>query len=45
MQSFDHYLALELKLIFYSPVATDEVSKFVGILSVALSQHHLLELK
>ena len=30
-----------LKLIFSSPVATAEFSKFVGILSAALSQHHL----
>ena len=27
---------------FYSPVATAEFSKFAGILSAALSQHHLL---
>ena len=26
-----------------SPVATAEFSKFAGILSAALSQHHLLE--
>ena len=30
------------KLTFSSPVATAEFSKFTGILSVALSQHHLL---
>ena len=30
------------KLIFSSPVATAEFSKFAGILSAALSQHHLL---
>ena len=35
-------LGLEWKLTFSSPVATDECSKFAGILSVALSQHHLL---
>ena len=35
-------LGLESKLIFSSPVATDEFSKFAGILSAALSQHHLL---
>ena len=36
-------LALEWKLTFSSPVATDEFSKFAGILSAALSQYHLLE--
>ena len=38
-----HCLSLELewKLTFSSPVATAEFSKFAGILSVALSQHHL----
>ena len=35
-------LGLELKLNFSSPVATAEFSKFAGILSAALSQHHLL---
>ena len=30
------------KLTFSSSVATAEFSKFVGILSAALSQHHLL---
>ena len=35
-------LDLEWKLTFSSPVATAEFSKFAGILSVALSQHHLL---
>ena len=34
-------LGLEWKLIFSSPVATVEFSKFAGILSVALSQQHL----
>jgi len=34
-------LGLEWKLIFSSPVATPEFSKFAGILSAALSQHHL----
>ena len=34
-------LAWEWKLTFSSPVATAEFSKFVGILSAALSQHHL----
>ena len=38
-----HCLSLELewKLTFSSPVATTEFSKFAGILSAALSQHHL----
>ena len=31
-----------MKTDFSSPVATAEFSKFAGILSVALSQHHLL---
>ena len=35
-------LGLERKLAFSSPVATAEFSKFAGILSAALSQHHLL---
>ena len=34
-------LVLEWKLIFSSPVATAEFSKFAGLLSAALSQHHL----
>ena len=34
-------LELEWKLTFSSSVATAEVSKFAGILSAALSQHHL----
>ena len=34
-------LGLEWKLSFSSPVATAEFSKFSGILSAALSQHHL----
>ena len=34
-------LGLEWKLTFSNPVATDEFSKFVDILSAALSQHHL----
>ena len=37
-----HSLGLELKLTFSCPVATAEFSKFVGIWSAALSQHHLL---
>ena len=36
-------LELEWKRTFSSPVATAEFSKFDGILSVALSQHHLSE--
>ena len=35
-------LGLELKLMFSSPVATAEFSKFADILSAALQQHHLL---
>ena len=35
-------LGLEWKLTFSSPVAPVEFSKFAGILSAALSQHHLL---
>ena len=35
-------LGLAWKLTFSSPVATAEFSKFAGILSAALSQHHLL---
>ena len=35
-------LGLEWKLTFSSAVATAEFSKFAGILSAALSQHHLL---
>ena len=34
-------LGLEWKLTFSSPVATAELSKFAGILSAALSEHHL----
>ena len=36
-----HSLGLEWKLTFSSPVASAEFSKFVGVLSAALSQHHL----
>ena len=35
-------LGLEWKSTFSSPVATAEFYKFAGILSAALSQHHLL---
>ena len=40
-----HYISLrsEWKLTFSSPVATAEFSKFAGISSAVLSQHHLLE--
>ena len=34
-------LGLEWKLTFSSPVVTSEFSSFAGILSAALSQHHL----
>ena len=36
-------LGLEWKLTFSSPVATAEFSKVAGILSAALSQHHVVE--
>ena len=35
-------LGLERKLTFFGPVATAKFFKFAGILSVALSKHHLL---
>ena len=35
-------LGLEWKLTFSSPVATAELSRFAGMLSAALSQHHPL---
>ena len=35
-------LGLEWKLTFSSPMVTAEFSRFAGILSAALSQHHLL---
>ena len=38
-------LVLEWKLTFSSPMATAEFFKFAGILSAALSQHHLLGLE
>ena len=37
-----HCLSLEWKLTFSNPMATAVFSKFAGILSAALSQHHLL---
>ena len=48
VQQFEHFLAMPFigtgmkKLTFSSPMATAEFSKFSGILSAALSQHHLL---
>ena len=38
-------LGMEWKLIFLSLVANADFSKFAGILSAALSQHHLLGLE
>jgi len=43
---FEHSLALpffgiRMKTGLFHPVATGELSKFAGILSAALSQHHL----
>ena len=38
-------LGLEWKLTFSSSMATADFSKFAGILSAALSQHHLLGFK
>ena len=52
VQKFENSLALpflgdwnEKDWTFSSPVATAEFSKFAGILSAALSQHHLLGLE
>ena len=47
MQEFEHSLALPflgigMKLTFSSPVATDEFFKFASILTIPLSQDHLL---
>ena len=53
LENFKHYFAsmwdqcncvvgLEWKLTFSSPESTAEFSKFAGILSAALQQHHLL---
>ena len=36
------FFGIEMKLTFSSLAATAELSRFTGILSVALSQHHLL---
>ena len=46
MRYFEHSLALPffkigMKTDFSRPVATAELSKFVGIFNAALSQHHL----
>ena len=37
------FFGIGMKMTFSCPVATAEFSKFAGILSAALSQHHLLE--
>ena len=47
MRSIEHSLALPffgigMKTDLSSPVATAEFSKFAGVLSAALLQHHLL---
>ena len=43
MQEYEHSLALPFFGIgMKTPVATAEFSKFAGILSAALSQHHFL---
>ena len=47
VRQFQHYLPLPffglgMKLTFPSPLATAEFFKFAGMLSAALSQHHLL---
>ena len=39
------FLGIGMKLNFSSPVAIAEFSKFAGILSAAVSQHHLQDLK
>ena len=39
------HFSKESTLTFSSPVATAEFSKFAGILSAALAQHHLLGLE
>ena len=46
VRQFEHSLALPffgigMKTDFFSPVTPAEFSKFAGILSAALSQHHL----
>ena len=47
MWLYEHSLALPffvigMKTDLFSPVTTAEFSQFAGILSAALSQHHLL---
>ena len=47
VQQFEHSVALPffeigMKTDLFSPVITAEFSTFAGILSAALSQHHLL---
>jgi len=39
------FFGIEVKTELSSPVATGEFFKFAGILSAALSQHHLLGFK
>ena len=39
------FFVIELKIIFSSPVATVQFSKFADMLSAALSQHHPLGLE
>ena len=36
------FFGIGMKTDIFSPVATAEFSKFAGILSTALSQHHIL---
>ena len=50
LRQSEHSLALPffgigMKTDLFSPVATAEFSKFAGILSAALSQHHIQDLK
>ena len=39
------FFRIGMKADLFSPVATAELSKFAGVLSETLSQHHLLDLK
>ena len=39
------FFGIGMTMDFSSPVATAELSKFAGILSITLSQHHLLGFK
>ena len=48
VQQFEHslefpFLGIGMKTDLFQSVASAEFSKFAGILSAALSQHHLLE--